>query len=57
MTGGGSRVGESVDYDRWWIKGTYGVGESLECQYTNLIWEREEGIHALCCSLLDFLKI
>lgn len=54
MTGGGSRVGESVDYDRWWIKGTYGVGESLECQYTNLIWEREEGIHALCCSLLDF---
>lgn len=30
MTGGGSRVGESVDYDRWWIKGTYGVGESLE---------------------------
>lgn len=30
MTIGGSRVGESVDYDRWWIKGTYGVGESLE---------------------------
>lgn len=41
MTGGGSRV-------------PMGWESPLKCQYTNLIWEREEGIHALCCSLLDF---